>query len=192
MSKGSKAPQVNESQAEKALADVSSQKWDRYKDIYQPVERDFIRNSHRRDQFDVLESRGLADVAQASAGSFGDAIALGQGSINNINATARHMGGARGSASHEAHLQGRAMRDSAQLNALKIGNNMAADSQSGLAMAARASNTEALGRARAQSIKNEGQANAIQTVAGLGAGAYIDKNREKWALQMDKSMSERK
>lgn len=190
MGKSSKAPQQQESQSERALAEVSQQKWNRYKELYRPVEQNYIKEVSK-DASGVLRGRNTADVAQASAGSFGEALALGQGGVGQLGATVENMGAARTLGAVAGNRQGMLERDKGRLNALKIGSDMAADAQTGLSIAARASNTEALGRAKAQAIKNEGRADILGSVAGIIGGAYVGKNRDKWALQMDKPLRER-
>ena len=80
--------------------------------------------------------------------------------------------------------EGQLKRDSGRLNALKIGSDMAADAQSGLAMAARASNTEALGRARAQSVKNNDRSRMIGMIGGAASSSYIGSREEQWTSNL--------
>ena len=183
MGKKSKAPQQQESVSERALADVSQAKWNRYKSLYRPVESNYIsevsKNASR-----VLRGRNTADVAQASAGSFGDAISLGQGGAGQLGAAVENMGAARTLGATAGHKEGQLQRDSGRLNALKIGSDMAADAQGGLAMAARASNTEALGRARAQSIKNDNKARTVGMIGGAASSSYIGSREEQWTSNL--------
>lgn len=175
MGKSSKAPRQKESANERALAEVSQQKWNRYKSLYRPVESNYI-NEVSKDASGVLRGRNTADVAQASAGSFGEAVGLGQGGAGQLGATVENMGAARTLAALGGNSTAQGQRDTGRLNALKIGSDMAADAQGGLAMAARASNTEALGRARAQTIKNESRGEMLGAVLGA-AGTY---GADKW------------
>ena len=183
MGKKSKAPQIQESQNERALAEVSQAKWNRYKSLYRPVEQNYI-NEVSKDASGVLRGRNTADVAQASAGSFGEAIALGQGGAGQLGATVENMGAARTLGATAGNFAGQQQRDSGRLNALKIGSDMAADAQGGLAMAARASNTEAIGRARAQAINNDSKSamtsNILGTALGAAATGYMRRDEIKW------------
>ena len=170
---GSKGTQVKESAAERAQAQVSSEKWNRYKSLYRPVERNFI-NEVSKDTSALLRGRATADVAQAASGSMGDAVALGRGTVSQLGATAGNIGGARTMAAVGANKQAQEIKDKGQLSALAIGNDHSVDVQNGLSMAVRAANTEALGKARAQQIKNESTANAIGQVAGIASGIHGD------------------
>ena len=173
MGKKSKAPQQKESENERALAEVSQQKWNRYKSLYRPVEANYI-NEVSKDASGVLRGRNTADVAQASAGSFGQAVGLGQGGAGQLGATVENMGAARTLAALGGNSVAQEQRDKGRVNALKIGSDMAADAQSGLAMAARASNTEALGRAQAQTIKNQGKSALMGgIIGGVASGLMI-------------------
>ena len=183
MGKKSKAPQQKESENERALAEVSQQKWNRYKSLYRPVEANYI-NEVSKDASGILRGRNTADVAQASAGSFGQAVGLGQGGAGQLGATVENMGAARTLAATGGNKEGQLQRDSGRLNALKIGSDMAADSQSGLAMAARASNTEALGRARAQSVKNNDRSRMIGMIGGAASSSYIGSREEQWTSNL--------
>lgn len=180
MSKSSKAPTAEISQQERALAQVSSEKWDRYKELYRPVESAYI-NNVSKDASMLLRGRNLADVAQASEGSFENAVALGQGTAGQLGEYVSNLGGARGLASAGADEAAQNRLDTGRMNALKIGNDMAADAQSGLAYAARSANTEALGRARAQSIKNEQNSELMGVLGGAASSLYMNKMEPTWA-----------
>lgn len=180
MGKSSKAPKAEITQQERALAEVSSAKWDRYKELYRPVESEYI-NNVSKDSSMLLRGRNLGDVAQASEGSFEQGIALGQGSAGQLGATYGNLGSARLTASAGADEAGQQRKDMGRINALKIGNDMAADAQSGLAVAARAANSEALGRARAQSIKNEQKAELMGAIGGAASSLYMNKMEPKWS-----------
>lgn len=165
MGKGGGSTQVKESAAEKAQAQVSKAKWDRYKSLYRPVERNFI-DEVSKDTSALLRGRATADVAQAASGSMGDAVALGRGTTNMLGATAENIGGARTMAAVGANKQAQEVKDKGQLSAIAIGNDHSVDVQNGLSMAARAANTEALGKARAQQIENEAYSGALGAIAG--------------------------
>jgi hypothetical protein len=165
---------VKESATEKALAQVSQQKWNRYKSLYRDVERDFIEDVSQ-DTSPLLRGRAIADVAQASGDAAGDAIALGRGSVSRLGTTARTIGGARALGAVGANKQAQALRDKGQLSALGIGLDMSVDAQNGLATAARASNQEAIAKARAQQIENEALVGGLGTLAGATMASYDEK-----------------
>lgn len=179
---GSKA-KVTEN--EKALSKISMEKWDRYKRLHQGTEKAFI-DEVGRDTSALLRGRAIADVAQASGTSMGDAVALGRGTSFRLGAAAENIGGARIMTALDANKKADVLRTDGRLNALKIGNDMAADAQSGLSSAARASSSMALAKARAQHTVNQ------SIVQGLGqlAGGAIQGHQNKKAAELAQARHE--
>jgi hypothetical protein len=173
MGKGSKSSKVKETQAERANAEVSLAKWNRYKDMYRGVESDFI-NQVSQDNSALLRGRAIADVSQASDGAVGQSVALNNGTVAGLGAMAKNLGGARMAGSVAANKQDQTLRDKGRLNALGIGQDMAVDARQGLGMAARASHQEAIGKARAQEMENKSRVAAIGQVAGITSGLHGD------------------
>jgi len=171
MGKKSSAPKVQESANEKALAEVSKARRDRYRSLYRPVEQNF-QEEVAKDTSALLGGRAVADVAQAADDSMGDAVALGRGSASQLGSTAKSLGDARTMAVVGANKTAQEIKDKGQLGALKIGNDMATDAVNGMAVAARASNTEAVAKARAQAVENDAFSTALGQIAMGGVQGY--------------------
>lgn len=161
------APEAEQSPHERALAETSLAKHERYKQIYAPVERHYVQET-QRDMSNTLASRNMADVEQAKAGGWtspeGRSLRTGHGFVaaggDGQDMAARNTGIAAG------NKAGLGLKDKAMNDALAIGQGKAADAQGGLAVAARSANAEAIARARARETENQALAEAVGTAAG--------------------------
>lgn len=162
------APKVQESANERALAEVSASKLARYESLYAPQHANHIREVSR-DTSGVLGGRAIADVAQAERGLAGQAVQLGRGSAR---LAIGGDTGARGVAVTGANRDALALADKGKVDALKIGQGMATDAQNGLAVAARASQKEAMSRVQSKMDTQAATSRALGQVVGAGAITY--------------------
>lgn len=190
---GSSASKAQAGPHEKALVDNANTIANRNKELYRPLQEGFVKESGR-DVSGVLGGRANADTAQAfsssqgaSLGASGSSGGFGSGRSMSTQAgqgvlQSNALGGALAGATQKAT----AIRDQAQLGALKIGQGGRSVAMQGLSNAARAQNQEIVAKSQAASSMQDTN---MAFASDLGAGLYTKYNPPK-TPELDKLMKQ--
>lgn len=172
MSKGgSKPSKPKMSIQEKTQLAASKAEWDHYKKQYQPIERDYLRDSSVDHS---ARASAEADTGVMREGTESLRLAaLGGGS----SSVAGALGAARSEARNAAIAAERQERDQRMAGALGIGRELATDSQRSLSGLARAGSQTAVAKMqnklKVDSARSEARASMLGSLAGAGASMYL-------------------
>ena len=170
-SSGSKPEKPKMSSQEKTQLAASKAEWDHYQSQYQPIERDYLKDS-AQDHGDRTRAQGGAQVMREGTDSMRLA-ALGGG--------VSQAGGAVGNALTSTDVQGtgaeRAERDGRMIGSLGVGREIATDTQRSLSGLARAGASSAIGemhnKLKVDSARSAARAQMIGSLAGSITVSFV-------------------
>lgn len=185
-------PEVKETPEQKELARIAVERWEKYQQMYKPVEQQYFDHVDNLATPEASERAGgvaavnvesafadaiQTDIAQMttegtgvdpSSGKFQSAIAdhtqrKGAARAENINRSMQAV--------DDAHIGG-------LQNIVAKGNNQAGEAIAGFGDVARRSSDEARSQAINDSNQSQSTAGAVGTLAGAGYGAYRNSSQE--------------
>lgn len=169
----SKAPKVQASESEIALAEVAATKWQRFKDKAIPLENAYIEKIRRlggAGETDALAGQGVATVQQSVAGPEGEITDNpGSGSfLKRLTRVGLSTAGARAGAETSARAGARGRRLAGLSSVIKLGKGIEDLALSGLSRRGQADTSRAIAKANAQFVEDEAKAELAGTLAGIG------------------------
>jgi len=180
---GGKAPEVEETEAERALAEVSAKQWQDYKTDFVPLENQYMKrvdDINGSANMQNMEASGIAGVNEQVSGSNGkmerSMFAGGidptagkfktkSAALNSaIRKTAENAGSNARFSAENAHIQGVS-------NIVSMGNGQEAVALNSMSGLARNATNEAIGDARNDFTKWQGEQELTGAVVGAGTAA---------------------
>ncbi len=185
MTMGGGGDEVKETAQKRALAKVAVERYERYDQVFKPLENKFIANRTGPDARRRMQGKAGREAAIKSKMVFGKAnekaltagnngAGPGSGSFAN-----EITGGNEAAATGLSQVDGRNIADSQMVgekqNIIRMGRGKEIDGLNGMVRAASRAGERATARAHAASSRSDRYAEAIGTVAGMGTSAYMNR-----------------
>jgi hypothetical protein len=170
MGSGPKKSDYQPSASDKASASVAMAEYEYFKQQYDPLLRQMRDKSMTEDVASGLRGRANADVMQALSGPSYQAAAGGDGGGDLAQALQGQT--------NVANIRAQDITNKMRTNVLGTARGQAADSQTGMAEAARLGTSEALARAKAKQQVAEAKFGAAGQIAGAALYRGLEERRK--------------
>ena len=179
---------VKETAEQKALAEIAKEKWDRYEQVFQPVEDEFIERVQSIDEGDRDHAAGMASAGatqaftQAGRGlrreQFEAGAAPGSGRVQAATGGLRRdMAQSRAAGGSDARRNTTNRRLAGQQAAAKLGAGLDVEAISTIADVARTTQQDSIMDARMSAQNRATNAQAYGSAAGLGLSYARNRDR---------------
>lgn len=179
---GGGSGKIQETSLDKALADIGVDRYENYKQTFQPLEKQAVNDVVSNQQADAQQARNVASANyQQQFGLQRSPVAMGLGNrtgggsgamVSGIGASNTNQGSASGLGMADTNLASNAKYTNNLSSLINIGQGKAGQALTGLAGATSASDQQSIIDARASAAASNAYKTALGTGAGLAVGTY--------------------